>query len=163
MLTFEERDDVTIQNPPADKVVLFYTDGALRLKDETGEVSTLATTEGLEAEALATEPKVYVALLSQSGTDAPVATILKNTLGGVPVWSYLDAGSYILTLTGAFSGNVSQLNNLVDTALNETNKRIIAGSKLTNDTYEVKFYDDISAPSKADNALNHIIKIEVYP
>ncbi len=94
---------------------------------------------------------------------APIATVLKNTLGGIPAWRYLDAGSYLLTLTGAFSGTVSELNNLVDTALNETNKRIIAGRKLTNDTYEVKFYDDILAPSKIDNVLNHIIKIEVYP
>ncbi len=102
MLTFKERDDVTIQNPPADEVVLFYTDGALRLKDETGEVSTLATTEGLEAVAEATEPKVYVALLSQTGTDDPTAVVLKNTLGGEVVWTRENTGLYYGTLLGAF-------------------------------------------------------------
>jgi len=42
--------------------------------------------------------KVYVALLTQTGTDAPVANILMNTLGQTPIWSYDDVGRYILTL-----------------------------------------------------------------
>lgn len=44
----------------------------------------------------------YVALLSQSGTDAPVATVLENTLGGTVVWTRNDAGDYTGTLVGAF-------------------------------------------------------------
>jgi len=48
------------------------------------------------------KPKVYRALLTQTGTNAPVATVLENTLGGVPVWSYTNVGSYRLTLAGAF-------------------------------------------------------------
>ena len=50
--------------------------------------------------------KVYVALLTQTGTSAPTATVLENTLGGTPVWSYDSMGgpgAYDLTLTGAFS------------------------------------------------------------
>jgi hypothetical protein len=46
--------------------------------------------------------KVYTALLSQSGTDAPVATVLENTLGGDIVWSRSQAGVYLGTLDGAF-------------------------------------------------------------
>lgn len=46
--------------------------------------------------------KVYTALLSQSGTDAPVATVLENTLGGDVVWSYESVGVYHATLAGAF-------------------------------------------------------------
>lgn len=49
--------------------------------------------------------KVYTALLSQSGTDAPVATILENTLGGTPVWTRTGAGYYVCTLNGAFTPN----------------------------------------------------------
>lgn len=45
----------------------------------------------------------YVALLSQTGTAAPVATVLENTLGGTVVWSYSDAGVYIATLSGVFT------------------------------------------------------------
>jgi hypothetical protein len=39
--------------------------------------------------------KVYTALLTQTGTNAPVATVLENTLGVTPVWSYLGAGFYL--------------------------------------------------------------------
>lgn len=49
--------------------------------------------------------KVYTALLNQSGTDAPVATVLENTLGGTPVWTRSSTGNYICTLTGAFTLN----------------------------------------------------------
>lgn len=45
---------------------------------------------------------VYTALLSQTGTDAPVATVLENTLAGTVVWTYDDVGSYIGTLAGVF-------------------------------------------------------------
>lgn len=47
--------------------------------------------------------KIYKALLTQTGTNAPVATILENTLGAVPVWSYSDVGLYLLTLSGAWT------------------------------------------------------------
>lgn len=49
--------------------------------------------------------KKYVALLTQSGTDAPVATVLENSLGGTVVWTRNDVGVYIGTLAGAFTAN----------------------------------------------------------
>lgn len=49
--------------------------------------------------------KVYSALLTQSSTNAPVATVLQNTLGGTVVWSYNSFGSYTGTLAGAFTEN----------------------------------------------------------
>jgi hypothetical protein len=49
--------------------------------------------------------KVYTALLTQSGTDAPIATVLKNTLGGEIVFTYDNIGIYTGTLTGAFTEN----------------------------------------------------------
>lgn len=42
--------------------------------------------------------KVYTALLTQSGTDDPIATVLENTLGGPVTWSYESAGDYMATL-----------------------------------------------------------------
>lgn len=47
--------------------------------------------------------KVYTALLTQTGTDAPVATVLENTLGGPLVWDYAGTGQYYATLIGAFT------------------------------------------------------------
>ena len=49
--------------------------------------------------------KVYRALVGQSGTDAPVSTVRENSLGGVPVWAYVDVGEYTLTLAGAWTAN----------------------------------------------------------
>lgn len=46
--------------------------------------------------------KVYQALLTQSGTDAPVATVLENSLGGTVVWTYATEGLYTGTLAEAF-------------------------------------------------------------
>ena len=48
--------------------------------------------------------KVYTALLTQSGEDDPVATVLENTLGNI-VWSRQNIGQYIGTLAGAFVVN----------------------------------------------------------
>lgn len=47
----------------------------------------------------------YVALLTQSGTSAPTATVLENTLGGTIVWTRNDVGDYTGTLAGAFTEN----------------------------------------------------------
>ena len=49
--------------------------------------------------------KVYTALLSQSGTDAPVATVLENTLGGDIVWTRTDIGKYKGVIEGGFDAN----------------------------------------------------------
>ena len=46
--------------------------------------------------------KVYTALLTQTGTAAPVATVLDNTLGGTVVWTRSGTGIYGATLNGAF-------------------------------------------------------------
>lgn len=47
--------------------------------------------------------KTYRALVSQSGTAAPTATVLENSLGGTVVWARGSAGTYTGTLTGAFT------------------------------------------------------------
>lgn len=46
---------------------------------------------------------VYTAYLSQTGTDAPVADVLENTLGGTVVWARDGVGQYKGTLAGAFT------------------------------------------------------------
>ena len=46
--------------------------------------------------------KRYKVILTQTGTDAPAITVQRNSLGGVPVSSYVDVGQYRITLSGAF-------------------------------------------------------------
>jgi hypothetical protein len=45
--------------------------------------------------------KVYTALLTQSGIDAPTAIVLENTIGDI-VWTYDSVGVYFGQLTNAF-------------------------------------------------------------
>lgn len=69
----------------------------------------------------------YVALLSQSGTDAPVATVLENTLGGTVVWGYASVGNYTATLSNAFTDNktavlLSGNGGLLGSSINSTSQ-----------------------------------------
>lgn len=128
MLNIKERDANTVQPPEADTKVLFLdaADSKLKLKDSTGAIEELSVdltgipaggdTGDVLAKASADDEDVewvdptggvkeYVALLTQTGTNAPVATILKNTLGGVPVWTYSTVGTYLATLASAFTVN----------------------------------------------------------
>lgn len=43
--------------------------------------------------------KRYIALLSQSGSDAPVTVVLENTLGETGTWTRTGSGIYRITLT----------------------------------------------------------------
>lgn len=49
------------------------------------------------------EKKIYKAFVTASGTNAPSATILENTLGFTPTWSRNSAGVYWLAYTGGFN------------------------------------------------------------
>lgn len=44
-----------------------------------------------------TAPKVFKAILSQSSTNTPTATIIQNTLGEVPSFTYIGVGNYRLS------------------------------------------------------------------
>lgn len=48
--------------------------------------------------------KVYTALLTQTGTNAPVATVLENTLGAITL-NYTSAGSFTATSSSLFTLN----------------------------------------------------------
>ena len=82
--------------------------------DFTGIVTAPTPTAGTNTTQIATTAfvqsnsrpyKVYTALLSQTGTNAPVATVLENTLGGTVVWTRTSLGTYTGTLAGAFTLN----------------------------------------------------------
>lgn len=46
--------------------------------------------------------KIYTALLTQTGTNAPIATVLQNSLGQNIVWTRVGPGEYIGTTTNGF-------------------------------------------------------------
>lgn len=47
--------------------------------------------------------KVYVAILTQSGTTAPIVTVLENTTGQTITWSYGTVGYYLGTYSTTFN------------------------------------------------------------
>jgi len=49
--------------------------------------------------------KVYTALLTQSGINAPVATVLENTLGATITYSRVSDGIYTITTDGIFTSD----------------------------------------------------------
>ncbi len=101
--------------------------------------------------------KVYSALLTQSGTDAPVPTVLENTIGDI-VWTRDEIGTYIATLvngfivgqTSAFAESFGQNNNFFD-----------LDRGITEDALTLISVDPTSAPLD-ENLLNTPIEIRVY-
>ncbi len=103
---------------------------------------------------------VYTALLNQSGGNAPVATILENTLSGAIVWTRVSAGVYNGLLVGAFAtaakvwcpiiGGCPAITTYVGetTILDADNiklRTVVPGSavgddKLVNAAYEIRIY-----------------------
>ena len=79
-------------------------DGTELVELEQGGTSVKCTTQDIADLGGASYLK-YVALLTQTGTDAPVATVLENTLGGTVVWTRSGAGVYAGTLSGVFTEN----------------------------------------------------------
>jgi len=70
--------------------------------DKIDEILQVTNESAAAIAALPVQPKVYRATLTQTGTDAPVALKLENTLSDTPVWSRISMGSYKLTLNGEF-------------------------------------------------------------
>jgi len=75
----------------------------------TGIGRTLVTKEYLATQIVTTSYKSYVATITQTGTNAPVAVILHNDFIPAPIWNYGSAGVYSLQLSGAWVNNKTAL------------------------------------------------------
>jgi len=108
--------------------------------------------------------KVYAALLTQTGTDAPTATVLENTLGGTVVWTRGGGGRYNATLAGAFTANKTAVNSgsCMDGSI--TLLGWFAGARIDADSVRV-ISSSINDPSSVsdDVLLNTYVEILVYP
>ena len=71
---------------------------------------------------------VYTAALTQTGSNAPVASVLQNTTGGVFTWSYVNTGKYRVTVS-----NITLPANKVVIFVNATND-LNLGGKITSTT-----------------------------
>ena len=78
----------------------------------TGNVSLFVNNSGTIVKVQGqNEVKTYVALLTQSGTGAPTATVLSNTTGGTIAFTRTGVGTYLGTITGGtFPTNKTSFN-----------------------------------------------------
>ena len=110
-------------------------------------------------------PKVYVALLTQSGTNAPVATVLENTLGSDIVWTYQGIGQYYGTLANAFTLNKTTV--ILGTAVRGGDpsdiRASIVATTLSVNQIQVSTGDAMTSTREDDGLLNTAIEIRVYP
>lgn len=109
--------------------------------------------------------KVYTALLTQSGTDAPVATVLENTLGGTLVWTRDTTGQYTGTLNGAFTENKTFITTQFNATLTPPSGGYVSGilgERNDNDSIHLITFD-IPSTDTGDGILNETpIEIRVY-
>ena len=99
---------------------------------------------------------VYTALLSQSGTGAPIARVLQNTLGGIPIYSRDSAGTYLITLTGVFTIDKT----VVIISGNNDHTFYAWGDWNQPDELLITTYED---PNLIDNRMDDtLIEIRVY-
>lgn len=105
--------------------------------------------------------KVYTALLTQSGTDAPVATVLENTLGAITLIRG-GVGQYILQSSGLFTMNKTVL--FVGLPDYNISQFIINTDQLNTDDSNIDLECiDASTLNGLDGALkNTPIEIRVY-
>jgi hypothetical protein len=103
---------------------------------------------------------VYTALLTQSGTDAPVATVLQNTLGGTVLWTRFSEGIYIGTLAGAFAADKTLV--IAQQANSGNSLGIDVGNDSVDAIYLTTF--NIGTGANADGQLiNAPVEIRAYP
>lgn len=103
--------------------------------------------------------KIYRALLTQTGTDAPVVTEFENTLNGTVVWTRVSVGLYRGTLAGAFPDANTVLQTPVQHVDLVNDAWVI--TQVTTDYLEVSAYDG-GVP--ADGAIDaRPLSIIVYP
>lgn len=131
------------------------TGGAVDGNDGTGTgVSITITKEEDQA-----TNKQYKAVITQSGTSAPTATVLKNELSAAVVWARSSEGVYTATLASAFV--VSKTWFDFSKVGNPTGKVIYLDRTDANVLTLSSFESDGTTPDDLDGSINLVV--EVFP
>lgn len=104
--------------------------------------------------------KVYKALMSQTGADAPTVVVGKNELSGAIVWTRDSIGYYIGTLAAAFPA----AKTFVQVTLGKTSSGafIVHGARETNNTIGLRAYDEAGALADIESDIAASVLIEVW-
>lgn len=94
---------------------------------------------------------------------APVATILENTLSGIPVWTWTSSGVFYLTLNNEFPSGKSLCPQHNQSGVNQDDISYSISARRANDNaFIVRSIDNTVNP--ADNLFTEqYIEIRVYP
>lgn len=114
--------------------------------------------------------KKYVAFITQSGTTAPVAKVMENTLGVDVTYQYNSIGDYSMIfsepiLSYDFTEDTCNFGLFVSASNNQnfTNKKTILPAIYTNST-TLKLISSDAAGNQSDFALKTVlIELRVYP
>jgi hypothetical protein len=103
--------------------------------------------------------KAYVSIFNQSGTSAPVSTIIfENNIGSI-VWTRTTVGTYVGTLSGAFTAS-KVIGFLTNTGVNSSTPINVKISSSSVNTIDVLSYVN---GVLADSAMNNMsLEIRVY-
>ncbi|MFL6209247.1 MAG: hypothetical protein ACJ74W_10385 [Pyrinomonadaceae bacterium] len=83
----------------------------------------------------------YVALVTQSGTSAPTATVLENGLSGTPALTRNGAGDYSVTLAGAFPvATTAVFFGLALASIGDVSGAAVAVSLVEQDADHIRIY-----------------------
>ena len=110
--------------------------------------------------AVVNSPKIYKAFISQSGTNAPSPTVIVNTLGASPTFTYLGVGGYEITGAGLFptGKTVTLISQPADPNNAGESQFLFSSTDVINlNTYLSGIQSDDATPS------GQTIIIEVYP
>ena len=118
--------------------------------------------------------KSYVAIITQTGTSAPTATILKNTLGTV-TYGYDTAGMYLIQSAGLFTNNKTAffIQTDVDNNFSADGQPVVSmfysdATEIYLNTWYLKETAGVIAKTFSDGIIGYttnstIIEIKVYP
>lgn len=106
--------------------------------------------------------KVYTALITQTSTNAPVATVLANTLGGTLVWTRTSAGDYLGTLAGVFTASkTTALITGDETGLSLNVLYYV--SRASVNTVRLQTYSLVDSTQEDDLMAGTTLELRVYP
>jgi hypothetical protein len=163
---FVEENDITIIKYTDTGSIYFVKDlDNLYDRKSKSEVLINISSENLEliGDGGSSTPsyKVYTALLTQTGTDAPVATVLENTLGEI-TYSYAGVGKYSIISSGLFLTNktVVFFGDIVNNASGGLLITTIQGEDVNSNT--LPFYTNVDGTDTNSALLKTPIEIRVY-
>jgi hypothetical protein len=139
-------------------------DSIIRVRDAEQQEDIIYTVDETITEITALIPtraskngyKEYLALLTQTGTSAPTAVVIKNELSGTVVWSYANVGVYDGTLTGEFLANTTGI------FITSLSGEIIGGGRNNDNKVRLRILDSGGNPIDAklsDTLIRIVVKI----